>query len=78
MLYKNCKDCYHCFELNKQLYCGIDGLECKRDYCCDLFEISCARNMYSLCSSSECINCQYYIKEFHYCNIGGEIKYEKK
>ena len=39
MLNKNCENCYHCFELNKQLYCGINGLETKPLCQCELFKI---------------------------------------
>ncbi len=75
---KTCGNCYHCFELSKQKYCGINGLETKDTNYCSQHKINHARNMYSLCSSSECLDCQYFIKEFHFCNIGGKINETKE
>ena len=71
---KTCKNCNHSFILNKQYYCGINGLETQEKSTCNQFKYAHARNMYSLCSSSECFDCEYFKKEISYCNISNKSK----
>ncbi len=74
---KRCENCTHYippFGKESNIpYCGINGLETKTDFVCSQFEFTCARNMYALCSSSECLECPYFIKHFRHCNIGAIV-----
>ena len=71
---KTCENCYNFFYAfannDKIPCCGINGLETKNNSTCNQFEQNYARNKYALCSSSECLDCKYFKKEWHYCNIG--------
>lgn len=73
---KSCENCYHYIKPFKNEpnipYCGINGLETKNNYLCNHFKINYAINKYPLCSCSECLDCEYFKKEWHYCNIGGK------
>ena len=74
---KTCINCYHYIKPFKNEpnipYCGINGLETKNENTCNQFKICHAINMYALGSCSECLDCQYFIKKFKHCNIGGII-----
>lgn len=74
---KTCINCEHYIKPFKNEpnipYCGIDGLETKNNHTCSQFEIRHAINMNAICSFSDCLNCEYFIKEHKHCKIDAVI-----